>query len=172
MRAVKLLAAVVATTLFLAPSQAQPPQPGPEMAHCKNLVGTWDATMKMQGMEAKGVMTYKMDLGGLWLGSVFEAEMAPGQKFFGRGFETYDAGKKKYVAVWLDSMSTVPMVMEGTFDEKTKTMTMIGDAPDMNGKLAKHRLTTTRKDENTMEFAMYLGDAKEPMMTITYKRRK
>ena len=35
-------------------------------------------------------------------------------KFSGRWFDTSDTGKKKSVSVWLDSMSTTPMVMEGT----------------------------------------------------------
>src|SRR5262249_31409183 len=79
-----------------------PPKPGPELEHLKQLVGVWDATVSVGG---KGTMTYKMDLGGLWLVSEYEGEFGD-QKFQGRGLDTYDSAKKKYVTVWADSMST------------------------------------------------------------------
>src|SRR5215510_4460053 len=50
------------------------PKPGPEHELLKKWVGTWDTTMKMQGAESKGVATYKMELGGLWLASTYEGE--------------------------------------------------------------------------------------------------
>ena len=68
-------------------------------------------------------MTYKMEVGGLWLTSTFDGELG-GMKFSGRGFDSYDPAKKKYVAVWMDSMSTSPMTMEGTHDKEKKTTTM------------------------------------------------
>lgn len=170
-RAICLLAltgAFLATTVI-----AQPPtaKGSPEHDVLKKMVGTWDTTMKMGGNEEKGTATYKMDLGGLWLSSTFESTMM-GQKFSGRGMDSYDPNKKKYVGVWFDSMSSTPMVMEGTYDKSTKTMTMFGDAPGMDGKMAKHRIVTQLTDENTMNFAMYLGDDKEPGFTILYKRKK
>jgi hypothetical protein len=133
--------------------------------------GKWDTTMTMAGQASKGTANYKMDLGGLWLASTFESSMM-GEKFSGRGFDTFDAGKKKYVGVWFDSMSTTPMTMEGNYDAATKTMTMIGEAPGMDGKMTKHRMVTTMPDNDTMNFSMYAGDAKEPAFTILYKRKK
>jgi hypothetical protein len=93
-------------------------------------------------------------------------------KFQGRGQWGYDPVKKKYVGVWVDSMSTTPMMMEGTYDKAKKTMTMFGEAMGMDGKPAKHRIVTEMPDDNTMNFAMYMGDGKEPIFTILYKRRK
>ena len=93
-------------------------------------------------------------------------------KFLGHGMDSYDAVKKKYIGVWFDSMSALPMVMEGNYDEKTKTMTMVGDARNAQGKMTKHKVVTVRKDDDTFDFGMYEGDAKEPMFTITYKRKK
>jgi hypothetical protein len=69
-------------------------------------------------------------------------------------------------------MSTVPMTMEGTYDQAKKTMIMIGEAPGMDGKMAKHRIVSVMPDDNTIDFAMYVGDAKEPAFTILYKRKK
>ena len=92
--------------------------------------------MKAAGMEFKGTMRYKMELGGLWLVGSLESDLA-GQKFHGKSLDTYDAAKKKYLGVWADSMSTTPMMMEGTYDKEKKELTMIGEGPGMDGKLAK-----------------------------------
>ena len=73
------LAAVGVTSIARA---QEPVKPGPEHAHLKKLEGVWDTTMKMGPMESKGTATYRMDLGGLWLLSQFEGDIA-GQKFSG-----------------------------------------------------------------------------------------
>jgi hypothetical protein len=165
--------AVALAVVVVAPStRAQEPvKPGPEHAELKKLEGVWDTTMKMGGMESKGTATYKMDLGGLWLLSQFEGSIG-GQKFSGRGADSYDPAKKKFVGLWIDSMSASIMTMEGTHDPKTKTMTMFGDGPDMTGKTVKHKTVSHMPDDNTINFGMYVGDAKEPIFTILYKRRK
>jgi hypothetical protein len=147
------------------------PKPGPEHEVLKKLVGDWDLTMKFGGMETKGKVTYKMELGGLWLTSNLESEIF-GQKFQGRGLDSYDAAKKKYVAVWIDSMSTSPMTMEGTYDKATKTMTMAGEGPGMDGKPTKYKSVSVMPDDNTINFSMYIGDGKDPAFTIVYKRKK
>lgn len=164
--AVAVLAAAVSST-----SAQDFPKPGPEHEMLKKWVGTWDTTMKMVGMETKGTATYKMELGGLWLTSTFEGEFG-GMKFSGRGLDSYDAGKKKFVAVWVDSMTTSPLVMEGTYDKATKTQTMSGTAPGMDGKPEKFKAVSEMKDDDTVNFSMYVGDGKEPGFTILYKRKK
>jgi hypothetical protein len=173
MKTVRWLCAVtLAATVTVPATRAQePPKPGPEHEVLKKHVGTWDLTMSFGGMESKGTVTYKMELGGLWLTSSVESDLG-GMKFQGRGMDTYDPAKKKYVAVWLDSMSTSPMLMEGTFDQATKTMTMVGDGPGMDGKPTRHKAVSEWKDDDTFHFKMYMGDSKEPSFTIAYKRRK
>lgn len=164
--------AVALTVLVVPAAQAQEgPKPGPEHELLKKHVGTWDLTMKFGGMESKGTVTYKMDLGGLWLTSHLESELA-GTKFQGHGMDTYDPAKKKYVGVWIDSMSTSPMVMEGTFDAAKKTLTMVGDGPGMDGKPTKYKAVSEWKDENTLDFSMTIGGGDQPAFTIVYKRRK
>ncbi len=147
------------------------PKPGPEHEVLKKLVGDWTATMKFAGMESKGTATYKMDLGGMWLASTYEGDFA-GQKFSGKGFDSYDAGKKKYVGVWMDSMITSPMTLEGTYDKAKKTMTMAGEGPGEGGKSAKFKSISEMPDDDTINFSMYMDDAKEPGFTIVYKRKK
>ncbi|MBN9518906.1 DUF1579 domain-containing protein [bacterium] len=148
-----------------------PATPGPEHAILKAKEGTWETTMKAGGMEFKGTVTYKMELGGLWLVGAMDSDLG-GQRFTGRSLDSYDAGKKKYIGIWVDSMSTHPMVMEGTYDQATKTLTTVGEGPGMDGKNAKWKAVAVTKDADTEHFSMYVGDGKEPMFTIVYKRKK
>jgi hypothetical protein len=127
--------------------------------------------MKLGGMESKGTVAYSMELGGLWLVGNVERELG-GAKFSGRGFDTFDAAKKKYVAVWVDSTSTRPATMEGTYDAATKTTTMTGEGPGIAGTPIKYRSVSTWKDDNTVVYSMFVGDAKEPVLMITYTRKK
>jgi hypothetical protein len=165
---------VVALVALLAPPVAggqEFPKAGPEHELLKKMEGTWDTTMKIMGLESKGTATYKMELGGLWLVSSFEGNLG-GAKFSGRQLETYDAKKKKYVGVWFDSMSTSPMLMEGTYDKEKKTLTLTGESPGPDGKPEKFKAVSEWKDEDTVHFAMYVREEKAPAFTITYKRRK
>jgi hypothetical protein len=146
-------------------------KPGPEHDVLKKFVGNWGLTMKFGGMESKGTVSYKMDLGGLWLASEINAELF-GAKFQGRGFDTYDAGKKKYVAYWFDSMGPGAVVTEGEFDKAKKTMTMSGEGPGMDGKPTKYKSVTVMPDDDNFTMTMYVGGGAEPAFTIAYKRRK
>ena len=172
MKTLRWFGAIALFTVAVPAASAQDfPKPGPEHEILKKLSGNWDTTMKMMGMESKGHATYKMEVGGLWLVSTFEGEIA-GTKFSGRGLDSYDAGKKKYVGIWVDSMSTTPMTMEGTYDKTKKTLTMMGEGPGESGKPTKYRTVSEMTDDDTVNFSMYMGDGKEPMFTILYKRKK
>jgi hypothetical protein len=172
MKAAGWLCAVAVIVLASPSARAQaPPTPGPEFELLKKLVGNWDLTMKAGGAEFKGSVTYKMELGGLWLASSLESDLG-GMKFLGKGLDSYDAGKKKYVSLWVDSMTTTPTVMEGTYDEAKKTLTLSGEGMGMDGKTTKLKSTSEMPDDNTINFAMYMGDAKEPAFSIVYKRKK
>jgi hypothetical protein len=165
---------LVAVSLAVACVGQEPPQPGPEHRKLKELEGTWDAVMKMGSEESKAVATYKMDLGGLWLVSDFQGEVA-GQKFSGKGLDGYDPIRKKYIGMWVDSMSTSPVTSEGTYDSEGRVLTMIGEGPGPDRQPTKYKTTTEHKDKDTMLFTMYgTGpDGQEgAMFTITYKRRK
>lgn len=173
MKTLRLFVAVALAAAVAVPAARaqESPKPGPEHDMLKKLEGTWDATMKGMGMESKGTMSYKMELGGLWLTSNFEGEFG-GMKFQGKGFDTYDAGKKKFIGVWVDSMMTVPLVMEGTYDKDKKALTLSGEGPGPDGKPTKMKTVTTFTDDNSMHFEMFMADSKEPGFTISYKRKK
>jgi hypothetical protein len=174
MRKLCLFIVVAAAIALLVPaSRAQAPKPGPEHEQLKQMEGVWEANVNFGGQESKGTMTYKMDLGGMWLVGNYEGE-AFGQKFQGRGMDSYDPISKKYVGVWCDSMSGRPMISEGTFDAEKKILTMTGEGPGQDGKIAKHKSTLEIKDKDSMVMTMYMigPDGKEQsMMTITYKRK-
>lgn len=167
-----LVMLLLATSVRVA---AQPPQPkpGPEHEHFKQLEGTWDATIQSKEGDSKGVAHWKVGLGGLWLLEHFKGE-GGGVSFEGMGATSYDAGKKKYVSVWIDSMSTSPMVSEGTFDKNKKILTMAGTMAMPGGKTMKLNMTTVMKDADNVVFTMTTpgADGKDmEMLKISYKRK-
>jgi hypothetical protein len=159
--------------------QMEPPKPGPEHAVLAEMEGTWDAVMHMPGAPkdapaSKGTHVYKLECGGMWLTSKFEGDFG-GMKFEGRGIDGYDLNKKKYTGVWVDSMSSTPLLLEGTRDEKTKVLTMTGEHPGPDGKLAKVKTKSSFKDKDHHTFTMYMvgEDGKDQeTMTIEYTRKK
>lgn len=173
----KFLTLTVALGVLAASARlmAQQPdvKPGPEHAKLKEWEGTWDAAIKTMAGESKGVLTCKMALNGLWLLEEFKTDIL-GMAFEGRGSTSYDPAKKKYVNVWIDSMSTSPMVSEGAFDKEMKTLTMVGNMPMPDGKSMKVTMTTVTKDADTKTFRL-VGtgpDGKDlEMLETTYKRR-
>ena len=90
MNAMRCLCAVAVFALALAAAAAQDaPKPGPEHELLNKQVGTWDFTMKLAGIESKGTVVYKLDLGGLWLKGEMEGSFG-GEKFSGRSFDSFD----------------------------------------------------------------------------------
>ena len=176
MRRVRLMLALCAASVVLAPMAwgQEAAKPGPEFELLKKMLGTWDMVAKAGPVESKGTATNKLELGGLWLTMEMKAELL-GQKFEAKGMATYDATKKKYVMAWADSMSTFLHVHEGTFDEKAKNMTAIGDAPGEDGKPVKLKMVAELKnDDKLVQTVLLVGtDGKEQeLVTITYTRRK
>ncbi len=146
---------------------------GPEHAMFKECEGAWDANVKSKAGESKGSANYKVDLNGLWLLEHFKGEFG-GKTFEGRGATSYDATKKKYVGIWIDSMSSTPLISEGTYDKASKTMTMHGMMSMHDGKSVKVIMTTVHKDADTKTFTIRgasADDKDSEMLQITYKRR-
>ncbi len=173
MKTIRFFCAVAVVAVLVSPAARgqEGPKPGAEHEILKKMEGNWDLVMKFGGNESKGTVTYKMELGGLWLAGSLESELF-GAKFQGKSLDTYDAGKKKYIGVWADSMGTQPMILEGTYDKEKKTLTMSGDGPGMDGKPTRYRSVSVFTDANTTNFRMYVGDGKDPAFTIVYKRKK
>jgi hypothetical protein len=176
-----MLIPVAAGLLFAVPMlNAQDSAPLPEHKILAQEEGVWDAeiSMTMPGQEAtksKGTETNRL-LGGKWLISDFKGEFF-GSSFEGHGVNGYDAKKGKYVGTWVDSMSQHIDLMEGTYDEKTKTLTLNADSVNpASGKPMKMRLETQFKDDDTRTFSEYvqMDGEKEftKFMEVKYTKRK
>jgi hypothetical protein len=156
------------------------PQPGAKQAVLKNDVGVWDATVEMfmapdaPPFASTGVATNVMGCGGMCLIGEFQSEIM-GQPFSGHVMTAYDAMKKKYVGMWVDSMSLGPSFSEVTYDPATKTMTGTTEGPDMSGQITQMVTRGEWKDADTRIESMYSQgpDGKDVLrMRISYKRRK
>ena len=150
------------------------PKPGPEHEKLRELVGEWDCVMDMGGAKSKATAAYKSICGGMWLQSDFQGDIG-GVKFQGHGLDGYDQTKKKYVGVWVDSMSASPLHFAGDYDTKTKLMVMTGESLGRDGKPQKFKNTTEAKDPDHFTFRMYMVDAEgqeQLAFSIDYARRK
>jgi hypothetical protein len=143
--------------------------------------GTWDATIKSwsapdsQPAVSQGVEVGKLMPGGLWLQTEFDGKFGD-VEFHGCGQSGYDAKKKKYVGTWVDSMSTEIMMMEGDYDEATRTVTMYSKGHEPSGKEYDAKMTTKHEDDDTRVFTMSMKSDETKgeyfkMLEITYKRR-
>ncbi len=151
-----------------------PASPGPEHESLKRLAGEWVATIKGEGGDSKGTMVSKMECGGLWLATEFKGDFG-GMPFHGRGLDGYDPATQKYVGVWVDSMTTKPLLFEGTMDKAKKTLTMTADGIGMDGKPAKFKSVTQYPDDDHQVFAMYMvgsDGVEQKVVTIEYVRKK
>jgi hypothetical protein len=155
------------------------PRPGKEHAMLKKDAGTWDAKVKMwmgpgDPVESKGTETNTM-LGDLWLLSQFEGEIA-GMPFKGHGQNGYDTVKKKFVVTWVDTFSTSPTILEGTYDEKTGELTMTGDSIGPDGSKMEMKQVTKHGADGSRVFTMFMkgdmtGGEWVKSMEVTYTRR-
>ena len=168
---------VAIACLFFTSSVAfaqEPIKPSKKHEFLRESVGEWDIKFDMADGSINGKAVYKMVHGDLWLASDLEMPM-PGAKFTGQGLDSYDPAKKKYVGIWVDSMITAPIVMEGDLAAvgSIKTLTMTGKGPGPDGKPADYKMVTEYKDKDTHVFRLWVGNVSgDPMMTATYTRKK
>jgi len=147
-------------------------KPGPEHEVLKHMAGEWTASVEMMGMKEAGTMKTNLALGGLWAVSDFDSKMM-GMAFQGHEIFGWDSAKKKYVSCWVDSTSTNMSITEGDWDAASKTMTLRGESVDPTGTKVEmiNKIKVPDADHHTFE--MYAGSADgQPMMTITYTRKK
>jgi hypothetical protein len=154
---------------------AQPPT-GPTEQHAKleAYVGKWDFELKTSdGNSSKGKTEYKSECGGLWITSDFRTTFS-GFPFQGKGLDGYDPVKKKYVSVWVDSMTPAPMMFSGDYD-KDGVLHLSAEAAGPDGQLANWRSVSKWINPDEHVFEMFLtpkGGTEASMMTIRYKRTK
>ena len=154
-------------------------QPTKEHEMFKFDVGMWDATMKIwpapdaEPMESKGTEKNELLAAVCGCSSRFEGKIGE-MKFSGAGTFGYDPTEKKFVGTWVDSMNPYMLTMKGDYDEATKTMTMMGENREPDGKMHKSKEISRRLDDNTRLFELHMqGDDGKyfKMIEIKYKRR-
>jgi hypothetical protein len=155
------------------------PKPLPEHAILQKDVGTWEVEISMsfegQEMKSKGTETVKM-LGPFWSLSDMQYDYM-GMPIKSHGIIGYDADKKKFLGTWHESSSANLTTMEGTYDAKTRKLTMFmkGKSPDGKPTKFKSITTYTGKDTKTFEFFMLKSGSDsefEKNMEMKYTRAK
>jgi hypothetical protein len=106
-------------------------------------------------MESTGTCEQTMILGGRYLRQEYTGDMA-GEPFTGINILGYDNHTKKYVSVWVDSMSTGIYFFEGTKSKDIKTIIQESKYDDPIKGPTTWRSVTNIRDDNTLEYAMYL----------------
>jgi hypothetical protein len=174
---ITLIACLVGISLN---AQAPPEleKPGEHHRHLKMMVGTWDVKSKMfmatgQVMEGTFTEVTTLQSGGFWLIANFTGKFM-GTPFHGHSVLGYDAHKKQYTGVWVDSFASVMMHSTGHCEKNGKLNIMIGSFYD---RMQKRKVTmkqiTEIKDANTKIFRMFdvQGKKETLIMEAVYKRR-
>lgn len=156
-------------------------KPGPEHKVLGALVGNWQATSKMwvdgsnKPIVAKGKAKNTLTLGGRFLNQEYSAVVGK-EKFRGQGNLGFDRVSDQYVSTWADTMSTGIMSSTGSFNSKTKSLTMNGATIHPVTKQTKNFEEVTRlAGKNKYTFEMYERNAdgsRKKVLEIDYKRVK
>ena len=143
--------------------------------------GTWNGEVTMWmypgAPEQKSTSTTvnKMIMNGLYQQNVHTGTMMD-MPFNGIGTLAYDIHKKEFMSTWIDNMGSGIMMMKGTWDDATKTITFKGKTTDPGTKSdVDVKETFTVIDDNTQEMKMFMPmpDGKEfQTMNIKFSRKK
>lgn len=155
--------------------------PGDMHAVLAKLDGEWTADISMwiapgtEPTKTTGTCVNKMIMGGRYQQATNTADMM-GMPFEGSGTTGYDNAKKLFVSTWIDNMGTGIIMMEGSWNATTKTISFKGKTIDpFTKKDMKLRENFQIIDEDTHRMEMYGPDpatGKEyKTMEIIYRRK-
>jgi hypothetical protein len=142
-------------------------------------VGEWKTEIKswmdpnMPPTVTEGKSVCESILGGRYFKST-ETSNFMGMPFEGLSLSGYDNATKKFFSYWVDNMSTGGMILEGSYDEATKTFTYAGSGMSFTGEYKVREIIQLINDDETM-FTMYMEEGGKPemkMMEIKYSRIK
>ncbi len=137
----------------------------PSQAH-ENLAketGKWTAEMKFWNAYTpdapaetmQSTAEYKMILDNHYQEGIYKGEMW-GMPFEGRSIVAFDNAKQEYISTWIDNMGTGLMVMRGTLDKTSNTVTLQGTMYDpVLQKDKKQKEVITYIDEDTQKMEMF-----------------
>ncbi|MEP6645839.1 MAG: DUF1579 domain-containing protein [Saprospiraceae bacterium] len=153
--------------------------PGPMHKLMDSWKGSWSADVtswmdpKTPPMKSTATVENTMALNGLYQMGHYIGTMM-GAPFEGYSTLAYDNAKKMFVDTWVDNMGSGVVIMMGTWNDKTKTLSLSGTQTNaMTGKDSPIRQETKLIDANTQKMTMYGEgmDGKEmKFMEATMKR--
>ena len=141
--------------------------------------GTWSGEVKSYmnpghpPVTSTATVTSKTIMNGLYQQSDYSGTMM-GQPFMGHGILAYDNAKKQFINTWIDNMGSGVIVMTGSYNEATKTLSLKGSQTDpVTGKDAMIREEIQFPDDNTQVFTMWgeMGGQEHKFMEATFKRK-
>ncbi len=154
-------------------------KPGPYHERLAKRIGKYDTEMTVYGMAAPMKSTGEAEIRwlieGRWMITESKYSMM-GQPARGYAIEGYDNFKKKYVGMWVDSMSTALLTMSGTAsrDGQTESMWGLMDEP-MTGEVGKHAKYVTRViSDDKFVFEIHdlaIGGDRTKVVEIVYTRK-
>ena len=155
-------------------------RPKKEHALLKKLAGKWNASFEMTMAGAPPIQSHAREtnemLGELWIVSRYDDPGMMGGAFAGAQIFGYDPDEKNYVGAWADSQSSNLSVQKGTYDEATKTLTLIGSSKDpMTGADSSVRTVVTWQDDDHRTQTMFVpGPSGKEMelFKIEYERAR
>lgn len=144
--------------------------------------GTWNVDMTYwdgidrPASKMAGTQVTTSILDGHFSQSLFSGDFM-GMPFNGISTVGYDNTTKEYVSLWMENMNTAIMVMKGTWDAATKTITFSGKQKNpVNGIECNMRQTYKFVDDDNEYMEMFGPDPKTgkefKMMEIKYTRKK
>ena len=152
--------------------------PGEPHKMLAKLEGSWTTRTKgwVEGkpaMESVGTCEQKMVLDGHYLQQIYTGDMM-GVPYSGINLLGYNNHTKNYESVWLDTMSTAIYLFVGKGSADGKTITQECKYNDPVKGPAVWRSVTRFKDDNTVEFEMFItpkGGKEDKMMEMTVERK-
>ncbi len=163
-------------------------KPGDNHRILADMVGTWKYKVKFwmapdaPPSESSGTTVYKSIMGGRYvIGDVTGQMEMPGAdgkmkktEFKGMSIDAYDNVKQKFVSTWIDNMGTGVMMLEGSYDPATQSLTYTGTAEMMPGMTSKVRqvIKVGDKNQRSMEYYEDRGQGETKTMEINYTRKK
>ena len=146
----------------------------------KSFIGEWDVTIEVwldpdaEPDRATGRETVRA-IGDFWIVADLDTTLmgSPVTRAFTIG---YDPGKEKYIAMWVDSVSSVMWLYEGERDEAARTLTLRTEgAMRPGGEVVKYKAVTEFKsdDHRTYTSNVQLPDGScEVLAILDYQRIK
>jgi hypothetical protein len=154
--------------------------PGPEHGVLQQLKGKWEQQVKWRMGADKPWVTSnskcknKLVLDGRYIQQTIESEKVDDFKYQAIAYIGYDNYKKKYVATWIDNMSTMIGAGEGTYEPTSNTFTFHGTFPDFEtGRIKSYRSVMTIHHKDAMTEQVYEPDdeGNEFMSVETHYKR-